>query len=81
MEVEYITASKSAKEGFRINKFLTELGVVPGDANPMDLFCDYIGAIAQAKELRFHLNSKHILKIFHLIQEIVYQGLQNTYIS
>ena len=37
----------------------------------MNLFCDNNGAIAQAKEPRSHQRSKHILRRFHLILEIV----------
>ena len=40
----------------------------------MDLFCDNNGAIAQAKEPRSHQRTKHILRRFHLIQEIVDKG-------
>nr|AAK52163.1 putative polyprotein [Oryza sativa Japonica Group] len=41
---------------------------------PMDLYCDNIGAIAQAKEPRSHQKSKHILLRYHLIREIVGRG-------
>ena len=44
--------------------------MVPSISNPMDLFCDNNGAIAQAKEPRSHQRSKHILRLFHLIREI-----------
>ena len=37
----------------------------------MDIYCDNNGAIAQAKEPRSHQRSKHILKRFHLIREII----------
>ena len=74
IEVEYIAASEAAKEVVWIKKFITRLGVVPSISNPMDLFCDNNGAIAQAKEPRSHQRSKHILRRFHLIQEIVDRG-------
>ena len=73
-EAEYIAASEAAKEGVWIRKFITELGVVPSAVEPMDLYCDNSGAIAQAKEPRSHQKSKHILRRFHLIREIVERG-------
>ena len=42
--------------------------------NPVDLYCDNNEAIAQAKEPRSHQKSKHILRRFHLIREIVNRG-------
>ena len=57
-----------------MKKFITELGVVPSIANPMDLYCDNNGAIAQAKEPRSHQRSKHILRRYHLIREIIDRG-------
>ena len=40
----------------------------------MDVYCDNNGAIAQAKESRSHQRSKHILRRFHLIREIIERG-------
>jgi len=71
-EAEYIAASEAAKEGYWIKKFVTELGMIPSD--PMELFCDNNGAIAQAKELRSQQRSKHVLRRYHLIREIVDRG-------
>ncbi|KAK8636397.1 hypothetical protein V6N13_124143 [Hibiscus sabdariffa] len=70
-EAEYIAASKAAKEAVWIKKFVTELGVVPSISDALELYCDNIGSIAQAKEPRSHQRSKHILRRFHLIREIV----------
>ncbi|PKI68247.1 hypothetical protein CRG98_011383 [Punica granatum] len=53
-EAKYIAASNAAKEAVWIKKFVTELAVVPNIADPMDLYCDNNGAIAQAKEPRSH---------------------------
>ena len=74
IEAEYIAASEAAKEAVWIRKFVSELGVVPSVSNPMDLYCDNSGAIAQAKEPRSHERSKHILRHYHLIQEIIDRG-------
>ena len=73
-EAEYIAASDAAKEAVWIKKFITELGIVPSIVDPVDLYCDNNGAIAQAKEPRSHQRSKHILRRFHLIREIIDRG-------
>ncbi|WVZ96608.1 hypothetical protein U9M48_042224 [Paspalum notatum var. saurae] len=51
-EAEYIAASEAAKEAVWIEKFVSELGVVPSASYPLDLYCDNMGSIAQAKEPR-----------------------------
>ncbi|WVZ51175.1 hypothetical protein U9M48_002340 [Paspalum notatum var. saurae] len=73
-EAEYIAASEAAKEVVWIRKFVSELGVVPSASCPLDLYCDNTGAIAQAKEPRSHQKSKHILRRYHLIREIIDRG-------
>ncbi|KAK8715751.1 hypothetical protein V6N13_043077 [Hibiscus sabdariffa] len=67
-------ASEAAKEAIWIKKFVTELRVVPSISDSLELYCDNNGAIAQAKEPRSHQRSKHILRRFHLIREIVDRG-------
>ena len=57
-----------------MKKFITDLGVVPDSDEPISLYCDNNGAIAQAKEPRSHQKSKHVLRRFHLIREIVTRG-------
>ncbi|KAK9006368.1 hypothetical protein V6N11_035409 [Hibiscus sabdariffa] len=73
-EAEYIAASEAAKEAVWIKKFIAELGVIPSIEDAVDLYCDNNGAIAQAKEPRSHQRSKHILRSFHLIREIIDRG-------
>ncbi|KAK8557642.1 hypothetical protein V6N12_009871 [Hibiscus sabdariffa] len=73
-EAEYIAASEAVKEAVWIKKFIAGLGVIPSISDAMDLYCDNNGAIAQAKEPRSHQRSKHILRRFHLIREIIDQG-------
>ena len=67
-KAEYIAASDVAKEAVWIKKFITDLEVVPSITNPVDVYCDNNGAIAQAKEPRSHQRSKHILRRYHLIR-------------
>ncbi|KAK8600793.1 hypothetical protein V6N12_050641 [Hibiscus sabdariffa] len=73
-EAKYIAASEAVKEAVWIKKFITELGVVRSISDALELYCDNNGAIAQAKEPRSHQRSKHILRRFHLIREIVDRG-------
>ncbi|KAK9001076.1 hypothetical protein V6N11_082868 [Hibiscus sabdariffa] len=74
IEAEYIAASEATKEAVWIKKFISELRVVPSISDAIELHCDKNGAIAQAKEPRSHQRSKHILRRFHLIQEIIDRG-------
>ena len=67
IEAEYIATSEAAKEAVWIEKFVTGLGVIPSISNPVDLYYNNKGAIAQAKEPRSHQRSKHILRRYHLI--------------
>ncbi|KAL8064717.1 hypothetical protein ABFX02_01G109450 [Erythranthe guttata] len=73
-EAEYIAASEAAKEGTWIRKFIQELGVIPDASDPVPLYCDNTGAVAQAKEPRSHQKSKHILRKYHVIREIIDRG-------
>jgi hypothetical protein len=57
VEEEYIVASKASKEAVWINKFVEEIGVVPSAMNPMALYCDNSGVVAQAKEPRFPMKT------------------------
>ncbi|VFQ79345.1 unnamed protein product [Cuscuta campestris] len=73
-EAEYMAAAEAAKEGVWLKNFIIELGVVPSIKNPIPLFCDNNGAIAQAKEPRSHQKTKHIVRRYHIIREIVPRG-------
>ncbi|VFQ66164.1 unnamed protein product [Cuscuta campestris] len=73
-EAEYMGAAEAAKEGVWIKKFIFELRVVPSINDPIPLFCDNTGAIAQAKEPRSHQKTKHIVRRYHIIREIVDRG-------
>ena len=73
-ESEYVAASDAAKETAWMKKFISDLDVVPSIMQPIQLFCDNTGAIAQAKEPRSHHKAKHILRKFHCIREIAERG-------
>ena len=71
MEAEYVAASEAAKEAIWLRKFLMELGVIAKVVDPMILYYDNSGVVAQAKEPRNHRKGKHIEKKYHLVREIV----------
>ncbi|KAL2533350.1 cysteine-rich RLK (RECEPTOR-like protein kinase) 8 [Abeliophyllum distichum] len=68
---EYVASYKAAKEAVWLKKFLIEIGVVPASSQPMTLYCDNSGAVANAKEPRSHQRGKHIERKYHLLREIV----------
>ncbi|OIT26431.1 hypothetical protein A4A49_59030, partial [Nicotiana attenuata] len=55
-------------------KFLIELVVVSSIEDAVPLLCENTGAIAQAKEPRLHKKSKHVLRRYHLIREMIERG-------
>src|SRR6187401_3007630 len=57
-EAEYIAASEGENEGVWMKEFISDLGVIPSASGPMKIFCDNTGAIALAKESRFHKRTK-----------------------
>ncbi|KAL0322429.1 UNVERIFIED_CONTAM: Retrovirus-related Pol polyprotein from transposon TNT 1-94 [Sesamum angustifolium] len=74
MEAEYIAASEAVKEAIWMKNYIQELGVVPSTVEPVVIFYDNNEVIAQAKEPRFHHRSKHILRLYHLLREMVSRG-------
>ncbi|KAL0420362.1 UNVERIFIED_CONTAM: Retrovirus-related Pol polyprotein from transposon RE1 [Sesamum latifolium] len=54
-----------------MKNYIQELGVVPSITEPIVIFCDNNGAIAQEKEPRSHHRFKHIFRRYHLLREMV----------
>ncbi|KAL0458573.1 UNVERIFIED_CONTAM: hypothetical protein Slati_0484500 [Sesamum latifolium] len=73
-ETEYIAALEAAKETVWMKNYIQELGVVPSIIEPVVIFCGNNGVIAQAKEPRSYHHSKHILRRYHLLREMVNRG-------
>ena len=73
-EAEYIAASQAANEGVWMKEFISDLGVIPSASGPTKIFCDNIGAIALAKESRFHKKTKHIKRRLNFIRDQVKDG-------
>src|SRR3954447_25315969 len=53
-ESEYLATSEAAQEAIWVKEFITELGVVPSALDPLAIYCDNRGAIANAQEPRSH---------------------------
>ncbi|KAL0284319.1 UNVERIFIED_CONTAM: Retrovirus-related Pol polyprotein from transposon TNT 1-94 [Sesamum angustifolium] len=73
-ESEYIAALETAKEAVWMKNYIQELGVVSRTTEPIVIFYDNDEAIAQAKESRSRHRSKHILRRYHLVREMVSRG-------
>ena len=73
-ESEYMAASEASQEAIWMKEFITEMGVVPSALDPMSIYCDNMGAIANAQEPRSHKKLKHIKLRFHAIREHVQDG-------
>jgi len=73
-EAEYIATSEATNEGVWMKEFIFDLGVIPSAYGPMKIFCDNNGAIALAKESRFHKKTKHIRRRFNSICDLVKEG-------
>ena len=74
VESEYMAAAEASSEGVWIRNFITELGVVPSALDPLEILCDNTGAIALAKEPRYHPKTKHINRKFHIIRDYITDG-------
>ncbi|KAK1665939.1 hypothetical protein QYE76_054098 [Lolium multiflorum] len=59
-ESEYIAASEASSEAVWMKRFIVDLGVVPSALDPLVIYCDNMGAIANAQEPRSHKKLKHI---------------------
>ena len=73
-EAEYIAASEAVHEGVWMMEFISDLGVIPSESDPMTIFCDNTRGIALAKEPRIHKRTKHIKRHLNSIREKVKDG-------
>ncbi|KAK1650622.1 hypothetical protein QYE76_068427, partial [Lolium multiflorum] len=73
-ESEYIAASEASSEAVWMKRFIVELGVVPSALDPFVIYCDNMGAIANAQEPRSHKRLKHIKLRYHSIREYIEDG-------
>ena len=70
-----MATSEVAKEAVWLRKFLMELGIIAKAVDPMILYCDNSGAVAQEKEPRNRRKGKRIERKYHLVREIVHRGV------
>ena len=70
IEVKYIVASDTTTWTIWSKTLITDVGILPIILDPIPLLCDENRGI----ELRSHQKSKHILRYFYLIREIVNKG-------
>ena len=68
-KAEYVAETHAAKEGIWLKTFIRE--VVGGDTGPITIMEDNQGAIALAKDNKFHTRTKHIDLRYHFIHEAV----------
>ena len=69
-EAEYMAACEAAKEAVWLKRFLMELGVVPLARQPLTVYYDSSGAVAQSKEPRSHKSQKHVQRKYHLVERL-----------
>ncbi|KAK1616064.1 hypothetical protein QYE76_021581, partial [Lolium multiflorum] len=77
-ESEYIAAEASSS-GMDEEVHCRALGVVPSALDPLVIYCDNMGAIANAHEPRSHKRLKHIKLRYHSIREYIEDGEVKIY--
>jgi hypothetical protein len=74
-EAEYVAQTHAAKEAIWLRSFVSE---IRGEKeNPLTVHCDNQGAIALAKDNKYHSRTKHIDLRYHFIREAVEDGKIN----
>ena len=63
--------AEAAKEAIWMKNFITELRIVSSYGDTVTLYCDNNGTITLIKEPWSHQKSKHFLRRFYLIREII----------
>src|SRR3989337_599258 len=74
-KAEYVAASEASKQAVWIKQFLEDLGVVPSALDPVEIYCDNSGVVAQAREPSSHHKTRHIQCKYKLIRHHVEEGL------
>lgn len=70
-EAEYVASCQAAMEAVWLKRFLMKLGVVPLVRQPLTIYCNSSGVVAQSKEPKSHKSQKHVQRKYHLVREIV----------
>jgi hypothetical protein len=74
MKSEYIATADVANEVVWLQKFILELGVLPGMCDPVHIHCDDTAAITEVRELGTHSVDKPVLPRYHVIKDYVKDG-------
>jgi hypothetical protein len=74
MESEYIATANMENEAVWLQKFVLELGVLPGMRDPLHIHCDDKATITETRELSAHSVDKPILRRYHVIRDYVKDG-------
>ena len=72
IEAEYVVQTHAAKEEMWIRSFISE--IQGGGREPLTILCDNQGAIALAKDNKYHACTKHIDLCYHFICEAIENG-------
>ncbi|KAL4562257.1 hypothetical protein LXL04_034455 [Taraxacum kok-saghyz] len=70
----YLFSHEASKEETWIRNFSDDLGVVPSNKDPIEIFYDNECAVALTKEPRDHGRSRHIQRKYHYICNVVEEG-------
>ncbi|GKF11089.1 retrotransposon protein, putative, ty1-copia subclass, partial [Tanacetum coccineum] len=71
IDAEYIATFDASKEAVWIRKFIYGLVVVPAIEEPINMYCDNIGAIAIAKDHRVTKGERHFRAKVHYLRETI----------
>jgi hypothetical protein len=71
-EAEYVAETHASKEGIWLKMFIKELTGL--EIEPLTIKADNQGAIALAKDNKFHARTKHIDLHYHFVREAVEAG-------
>ena len=69
MEVEYVACSSAIQEAVWLRRFLQHLEIVKITYEPMTIYCDSMAALAYAKDLKYHGQTKHIQIRYHFVRD------------
>nr|GEV23500.1 putative retrotransposon protein [Tanacetum cinerariifolium] len=73
-EAKYIAAYDTLKEAVWIRKFISGLGFVPTNDEPITIYCDNIGAITIANESGITKGARHYRAKVHYLREVIKLG-------
>jgi hypothetical protein len=65
IQAEYVAASEASKQVVWIKQFLEDLGVVPSALDPVEIYYDSSGTVAQAREPSSHHKTRHIKRKYN----------------